>query len=141
MILTPPGDMNIRITHELKEFFLSIGFGHVEITTAENHDKIIAYTSQLAHVVSNAYIKSPTAEMHKGYSAGSYLDLTSVARLNPNMWTELFLNNKDNLVDEIDGLIERLWQYKEAIANGQKEKLFRLLEEGTARKIHLDGGK
>ncbi|HPO04523.1 MAG TPA: prephenate dehydrogenase/arogenate dehydrogenase family protein [Bacillota bacterium] len=139
MILTPPGDLDIRITEQLKHFFLSIGFGHIEITTPEKHDKVIAYTSQLAHVVSNAYVKSPRAEMHKGFSAGSYLDLTRVAKLNPDMWTELFLENREFLTDEIDGLIQRLELYKNAIQNGRHQELHKLLDEGTKRKIMLDG--
>ncbi len=139
MILTPPGDMDIRITDKLKHFFISLGFGHIEITTPEKHDKIIAYTSQLAHVLSNAYVKSPTAEQHKGYSAGSYLDLTRVAKLNPDMWTELFLENKGYLIDEIDGLINRLRLYRDAIEGEEKAELHRLLNEGSRRKIMLDG--
>lgn len=138
MILTPPGDMDINITQKLKDFFLSIGFGHVEITGAKKHDSIIAYTSQLAHVVSNAYIKSPRAEQHKGFSAGSYMDLTRVAKLNPKMWTELFLENRENLSMEIDELVDRLCLYRDAIKNGQEEYLYKLLDEGTKRKIMLD---
>ena len=139
MILTPPGDMDIRITDRLKHFFLSLGFDHIEVTTPAKHDRVIAYTSQLAHVVSNAYVKSPRAEMHKGFSAGSYLDLTRVAKLNPDMWTELFLENKEFLTDEINDLIRRLKMYRDAIENDQGEELYRLLEEGTKRKIMLDG--
>jgi prephenate dehydrogenase len=139
MILTPPEDTDIGIIDGLKHFFLSLEFGHIEITTPEMHDRVIAYTSQLAHVVSNAYVKSPRAERHKGFSAGSYLDLTRVAKLNPDMWTELFLENKEFLCDEIDGLIQRLASYRDVIKSGQKEVLYELLEEGTKRKIMLDG--
>ncbi|HZK02297.1 MAG TPA: prephenate dehydrogenase/arogenate dehydrogenase family protein, partial [Anaerovoracaceae bacterium] len=139
MILTPPGDMDINVTFKLKNFFLEIGFGHVEITTPCNHDKIIAYTSQLAHIVSNAYVKSPSASKHKGFSAGSYLDLTRVARLNPHMWTELFLENKEFLADEIDGLIFRLQSYRDAIKDERSKELFKLLDEGTKRKVMIDG--
>ncbi len=139
MILTPPGDMDIRITDWLKRFFLALGFGHIEITTPEKHDMVIAYTSQLAHVVSNAYVKSERARLHKGFSAGSYLDLTRVAKLNPEMWAELFLENKEFLSDEIDGLIQRLSLYRDAIKENRQEDLHRLLEEGTKRKIMLDG--
>ncbi len=139
MILTPPGDMDIRIVDRLKRFFLDIGFGHIEITTPEKHDRVIAYTSQMAHVVSNAYVKSPRALQHKGFSAGSYLDLTRVAKLNPDMWTELFLENREFLAEEIDELIQRLQLYRDAIENGKKEELHSLLEEGSKRKIMLDG--
>lgn len=139
MILTPPEGIDSEIMDELKQFFLSVGFGHIEIATPEKHDRIIAYTSQLAHVVSNAYVKSPRAELHKGFSAGSYLDLTRVAKLNPDMWTELFLENKEFLCDEIDGLIQRLTSYRDAIINESKEELHKLLDEGSKRKVLVDG--
>ena len=100
---------------------------------------MIALTSQLAHVVSNAYIKSPTAGSHKGFSAGSYKDMTRVAWLNPEMWAQLFLDNKDYLADEIDALIENLTAYKEAVAAGDKEALIKLLDEGRRRKEEIDG--
>ena len=70
-------------------------------TTAEKHDILIAFTSQMPHLVSNAFIKSPSAESHKGFSAGSYKDMTRVAWLNPVMWAELFMENKDNLIFEV----------------------------------------
>ena len=92
----------------LKDLFTAIGFTNIQIATPEEHDKKIAFTSQLAHVVSNAYIKSPTAMEHMGFSAGSYKDLTRVAKLNEHMWTELFLENPENLTNEIDMLIDNL---------------------------------
>ena len=100
---------------------------------------MIAFTSQLAHVVSNAYIKSPTAGNHKGFSAGSYKDLTRVAWLNPQMWAELFLENKDNLTNELDILIENLRAYRDAMAQDDKDTLVRLLDEGRQRKQEVDG--
>ena len=100
---------------------------------------MIAFTSQLAHVVSNAYIKSPTAGTHKGFSAGSYKDLTRVAWLNPDMWAELFLENKDYLMDELDGLIAALQQYREAMADDDLPRLVQLLDDGRRRKEEVDG--
>jgi prephenate dehydrogenase len=111
----------------------------VQLSTPEEHDRIIAFTSQLAHVVSSAYVKSPTALKHKGFSAGSYKDLSRVAKLNETMWTELFLLNRENLVSEIDGMIERLQQYREAIHEGNEKDLWDLLHEGTERKVLIDG--
>ena len=138
MILTPPKGTDIRIVEKLKRFFLSLGFGNVEITTPGIHDKMIAYTSQLAHIVSSAYIKSPTAAGHKGFSAGSYRDMTRVAKLDPDMWTELFLKNRDNLLEELDGLLRRLGQYREALADCRRDDRWDLLSEGNKRKIELD---
>ena len=139
MILIPPKNIDIALLDKLKNLFLKIGFTVIKFSTPEEHDKIIAYTSQLAHVVSNAYVKSPEAEVHSGFSAGSYKDLTRVAKLNPAMWTELFLCNKDNLIKEIDGLIENLQKYSTAIKNSDDDALFNLLKEGSDRKEKIDG--
>ena len=139
MILTPQTDMSIQEMERLKKFWVSLGFNHVQLSTPEEHDRIIAFTSQLAHVVSSAYVKSPTSLKHKGFSAGSYKDLSRVAKLNETMWTELFMLNRLNLVAEIDGIIERLQQYREAIAEGREKDLWDLLHEGTERKVLIDG--
>ena len=100
---------------------------------------MIAFTSQLAHVVSNAYIKSPTAMAHKGFSAGSYKDMTRVAWLNPEMWAELFIDNKDNLEKELDLIISSLSEYKQAIHNSDSEALIKLLADGKRIKEEVDG--
>lgn len=139
MVLTPQTDMTIQEMERLKMFWVSLGFNHVQLSTPEEHDRIIAFTSQLAHVVSSAYVKSPTSLQHKGFSAGSYKDLSRVAKLNETMWTELFMLNRDNLVSEIDGMIERLQQYRDAISEGKEKDLWELLHEGTERKVLIDG--
>lgn len=131
MILVPDKDEKIETLEKLKAILVQIGFKSVTITTAEEHDRIIAYTSQLAHVVSNAYVKSPNSRVHKGFSAGSYKDLTRVAKLNPGMWTELFLENKENLISEIDGIIAELQKYSDAIKADDRETLCSLLDEGS----------
>ncbi len=112
---------------------------NIQIATPEEHDRIIAFTSQLCHIVSNAYVKNNAAMLHKGFSAGSYRDLTRVAKLNENMWTELFMENKDYLVQELDELIVNLVQYKEAIVKSDREKLRELLRDGRIRKETIDG--
>lgn len=134
MILTPLENTDAALIDTAKKFFLSLGFGDITFTTPEEHDRIIAYTSQLAHVVSNAYVKSPTALSRKGFSAGSYKDMTRVAKLNEQMWTELFMDNKENLVNELDILIENLQQYKSALNKADYEKLRSLLREGKDTK-------
>ncbi len=140
IILTPPENVDLEVLENVKKFWASLGFSNFEITTADRHDKIIAYTSQLAHVVSSAYIKSPTALLHKGFSAGSYKDMTRVARLNEAMWTELFLDNADNLSQEIETIIENLKEYGEAIRNRDENKLCALLKDGRERKEQADKG-
>ena len=114
-------------------------FGSFSVTTAADHDKMIAFTSQMPHILSNAFIKSPTAQQHKGFSAGSYKDLTRVAWLNPRMWAELFLSNKENVLFELDTYISSLQQYKQAIIAGDENTLIALLDEGRRRKEEVDG--
>ena len=138
MILTPKDTDDINMLQDVTAFIKSIGFSSVTVTTPEKHDEIIAFTSQLAHVVSNAYVKSPQAKVHKGFSAGSYKDLTRVAKLNENMWAELFMLNKDNLINEIDHIVNSLVQYKEAMMNDDTELLRALLKNGSDRKKEID---
>ncbi len=137
MVLVPPegGDMTrLQTLDRLESLLEPCGFGFFSVTTPERHDRLIAYTSQLAHVVSNAYVKSPTAREHRGFSAGSYKDLTRVARLNAPMWRELFLDNADCLSYELGLIIESLQQYKDAIDESDGERLEALLAEGDRLK-------
>ena len=139
MVLVPADFNNIELLSRVKELLSPAGFGRFSVTTAEKHDEMIAFTSQMAHVVSNAYIKSPTAGSHKGFSAGSYKDLTRVAWLNPQMWAELFLENKDFLMRELNILIENLQKYELAMEQDDLPGLTALLDEGRRRKEEVDG--
>lgn len=122
----------------IKGFYLALGFSEVVITSAEYHDRAIAFTSQLCHIVSNAFIKNEIASEHFGYSAGSYKDLTRVARLNPEMWAELMGKNSDNLSKELDELIANLTLYSKALKSKDNAELKRLLAEGNDRKLMID---
>ena len=133
-----PINANLKVVKWFKDFSIELGFGSVVVTTSEQHDKIIAYTSQLAHVVSSSYVKSPTAENYLGFSAGSFRDMTRVAKLSPDMWTELFLDNSDFLIPELQILIDNLSQYLQVLKNNDKDKLYKLLNDGTTRKINFD---
>ena len=137
MILVPI-NADIFVLSDVKNFYKDLGFLDVVITTAENHDEMIAYTSQLCHIVSNAFIKNQTAEKHLGYSAGSYKDLTRVARLNPEMWSGLMISNKDKLKKELDEFISNLQKYSIALESGSREDLEVLLKEGNDRKLSID---
>ena len=139
MVIVPPVFDDIELLDRAKELLKPAGFGRISVTTAEKHDQMIAFTSQMAHVVSNAYIKSPTASEHKGFSAGSYRDLTRVAWLNAPMWAELFMENRDYLLEELNILIENLSAYRDAMEAGDQEELTRLLDEGKRRKEEVDG--
>lgn len=130
MVVTPKKNEDLRVLDRVKRIMLDCGFAKLNVTTPETHDELIAYTSQLAHVVSNAYVKSPSALRHKNFSAGSYRDLTRVARLNETMWTDLFLDNRENLLTELDIIIENLKKYRDALAESDAVELKSLLREG-----------
>ncbi len=135
MILTPDETTDIRTLAMLKELFLAAGFRELKFSTPDEHDRTIAYTSQLAHIVSNAYVKSPTALIHSGFSAGSFKDLTRVAFLDENMWTSLFLANRDHLIEELSILMKNLGEYADALEANDAERLRALLREGRLQKL------
>ena len=139
MVLVPPSFDDIALLQRVKELLAPAGFGHISVTTAQAHDEMIAFTSQMPHLISNAYIKSPTAAEHKGFSAGSYKDMTRVAWLNAPMWAELFLENRDCLLRELGWLMESLREYRAALEENDLPELTRLLEEGKKRKEEVDG--
>lgn len=142
MVVVPPEMDDLEratVLERLKALLAPCEFGSFTLATADEHDRNIAFTSQLAHVVSNAYVKSPTARDHRGFSAGSYRDLTRVARLNAPMWTELFLDNADHLGRELDVIIESLSAYRDALAAGDAERLEALLAEGDRIKREIEG--
>ena len=133
-IMVPPVHDDINLLDRVEQALAPLDFKKFVVTTADFHDRMIAYTSQMCHVVSNAFIKSPSAQYHKGYSAGSFRDFTRVSRLNEKMWTELFLENRENLLAELDLLIDSLNQYRDAMAAGDADTLCRLLREGRIAK-------
>lgn len=139
MILVPDDVTEFDILATAKAIFQPCGFGRITICTAEKHDEMIAFTSELAHIVSNAYMKSPTAMHHRGFSAGSYKDLTRVAWLNETMWTEIFMDNRDNLIKELDSIMHSLGEYREALADEDRKRLWQLLHEGKMAKEAVDG--
>lgn len=139
MIIVPPTFDDIELLDHVKMLLQPARFGRISVITAEDHDKRIAFTSQLAHVVSNAYVKSPTARAHDGFSAGSYRDLTRVAWLNPDMWAELFLENREALLFEVNTIIESLQKYRDAIDANDFDSLRALLDEGRRIKEEVDG--
>lgn len=139
MVLVPPRYDDASILERVTTALSPCGFGSYSVTTAKEHDEMIAFTSQMPHILSNAFIKSPTAIGHRGFSAGSYKDLTRVAWLNPQMWAELFMDNKENILSELSIYLNNLQQYHNAIASDDKELLIKLLEEGKLRKEAVDG--
>lgn len=133
-IMTPVDGTPKEAVETVREFAKSLRFREVVITTPEEHDRIIAYTSQLAHVVSSAYIKSPSQKRERGFSAGSFKDMTRVAKLNEDMWTSLFLLNRQPLIEEIDSLILHLQEYRDSLAEEDADRLHELLKDGRILK-------
>ena len=139
MVLVPHRFDDMDLLDRAKKALDPCGFGSFSVTTARDHDRMIAFTSQMPHIISNAFIKSPTAASHKGFSAGSYKDLTRVAWLNPQMWAELFLENREFVLNELDTLLSSLQRYRDAVAAQDREGLTALLDEGKKRKEQVDG--
>lgn len=141
LVLVPPAvddSLKLELLSQVREMVRPLGFGKFSVTSAEEHDHVIAFTSQLAHVVSNAYVKSPTAQEHHGFSAGSYRDLTRVAHLNASMWAELMTDNAQYLSQELAYLIDSLAAYRDALEKKDEEQLEELLAEGDRIKRALD---
>ena len=139
MVLVPPRFDDMALLDRAKEALAPCRFGSFSICTAQQHDKRIAFTSQMPHVLSNAFIKSPTALDHKGFSAGSYKDLTRVAWLNAPMWAELCMENRENMLFELDAYISGLQAYRAALEGQDTDALITLFEEGKRRKEEVDG--
>ena len=139
MILTPDKRTDMLLLETLKHFFLDLGFANLTFSDPEEHDRIIAFTSQLAHIDSSAYVKSPEAQRRRGFSAGSFRDMTRVARLDEDMWTELFLDDADYLTKELDILIQNLTEYADALKSRDAEKLRALLKDGREKKATAGG--
>lgn len=139
MIIVPPNFDDMEQINNIKILLEPLRLKKITVTTSEKHDELIAFTSQLPHIISNAYIKSPASKIHAGYSAGSYNDLSRVAALNESMWTELFMENNDNLINELDFFIDKCTEYRQALADGDAEKMKALLSEGNRCKKEADG--
>lgn len=136
-ICTPYNYTPKYITDALVGLAQEMGFARTVVTTPEHHDEMIAFTSQIAHVLACSYVLSPLAPYHSGYSAGSYRDVSRVARINADMWTELFIANGAPLVREIDDLVSNLMKFKYAIVNEDGKQLHDLMEKGNRIKEEI----
>ena len=139
MVLVPPVYDDIAFIDKIKGLLSPAGFGKLSVTTADAHDKTIAFTSQLAHVISSAYISSPTAEEQRGFSAGSFRDMTRVAEINAEMWSEILISNREPLLTELDRLLVSLSELREVISKEDEGRLRELLSRGARRKREYGG--
>ena len=137
MILCTDGLDDPQLLQYARDFFMDLGFRRVQFTNPQTHDEMIAYTSQLAHIVSSAYVKCPLADKHRGFSAGSFADMTRVAKLNENMWTELFFDNREALLPVVEDLVLRVTEYRDALRDNDRDGMMRLLREGRETKERL----
>lgn len=139
MIIITENLEDTELQNYIRDVMSPCRFQNITVCSAEKHDKLIAFTSEMPHIVSNAFIKSPTAKEHLGFSAGSYKDMTRVAWLNEDMWTEIFMENKDNLIFELDHIINYLGEYKKALEEGDSAFLREILHQGKIAKEEVDG--
>lgn len=137
MILCTDGNDDPELLQTARDFFLDLGFRRVQFTAPKTHDEMIAYTSQLAHIVSSAYVKCPLADKHRGFSAGSFADMTRVAKLNEGMWTELFFDNREALLPVVEDLVQRVTEYRDALRDNDRDAMMALLREGRETKERL----
>lgn len=137
MILCTDGNDTPELLQTARDFFMDLGFRRVQFTTPKVHDEMIAYTSQLAHIVSSAYVKCPLADKHRGFSAGSFADMTRVAKLNEVMWTELFFDNREALLPVVEDLVLRVTEYRDALRDNDRDAMMTLLREGRETKERL----
>lgn len=137
MILCTDGLDDPELLQSARDFFMDLGFRRVQFASPRTHDEMIAYTSQLAHIVSSAYVKCPLADKHRGFSAGSFADMTRVAKLNEGMWTELFFDNREALLPVVEDLVQRMTEYRDALRDGDHQAMLTLLREGRETKEKL----
>lgn len=138
MIVVPQHQEDTALLDRVRQLLAPAGFARLAVTTAQHHDDMISYTSQLCHLMSSAYVKSPTARQHRGYSAGSFQDLSRVARLNEDMWTELMMEARRPLLAELELAIGHLEEYRDALAQADAPRLHQLLAQGRICKEQVD---
>ena len=137
--IVPKDKNDIRLLTRVKQFLKVAGFDKFSVLTPEEHDEVIAFTSQLTHLISNAFVKSEMATIEdSSISGGSFHDLTRVAYLDETLWTELFMENRDNLLDELKCFMGELNEYIDALERDDSEKMKRLLIEGKERKEEVE---
>jgi len=131
MILTPSSDTPETILDMLRTFFASVGFARTVVTTPERHDEMIAFTSQLCHVIATTYARDARMVDSLGFSAGSFANMTRIATQDASVWSALYLANRDALVDVLDGFISRFRELREAIASADAQGIMRLIDAGA----------
>ncbi len=138
-IITPADDTPDEVLDAMYDLAKALGCTRMTVTTPEEHDRMIAFTSQLPHVLAGAYVQSPCSARHEGFSAGSYRDVSRVAPVDEVLWSELFAHNSDLLENELEQLIARLEEFRKAIENKDEAHMMRMIKEGRLCKLRADG--
>lgn len=141
MIIIENENTNAEAVQTLTELFIKMGFKLIKHCSADHHDRKIAYTSQLAHIVSNAYVKSPAGKNYVGFTGGSFQDMTRIAGVDEEVWTRLYMLNREKVEEELSILIGNLQKYLQAFKNNNEPTLKQLLKEGRNEKARLDAEK
>lgn len=137
IILTPYPFMGRGPLDKLCPVLRALGFGKIVSTTPAHHDEMIAYTSQLCHVISGAYIKDRLAPETNGYTAGSFADMSRIATMDEKTWSDLFLENKEYLLSAVGRFRERMEEFEKLLAAQDKAGLERWIKEGADMKRSL----
>ena len=130
MVITNCQKSDISAVQIIKKLTKDMGFARIIECSAEVHDKKIAYTSQLAHIVSNAYVKDGEIEGCFGFTGGSFQDMTRIAGVDENVWAALYLENSQNVSQKIGLLIKNLEDIKATIDGGNQTELVKALQSG-----------
>lgn len=140
MILVPGEGIDDEALALLEDLFRQVGFKRMVLAEAARHDEMIAYTSQLCHIVSSAFLRDELAPSHEGFSAGSFRDMIRVGAPDPYLWSELFLDNSAALMPVLNRFIGRLTAMRDAIAANDRDAIWTQLSEGRPIKAQLASG-
>ena len=133
MVITHNDKTDASSLELMRKLTADMGFKYLVECSADTHDKKIAYTSQLAHIVSNSYVKSKEIDGCLGFTGGSFQDMTRIAGVDEEVWSDLYLENAENLIENISNLINVMSEIKEALASTDRQRLIRILSDGRQR--------
>lgn len=137
MVITHGEKTDKDAVNVIKKLVKDMGFKYIVECSPKLHDRKIAYTSQLAHVVSNCYVNDPEIDGCLGFTGGSFQDMTRIAGVDENMWAQLFCANKENLIEKVLNLRAALDNFLAALESGDEKKVKEVFSVGA--KAYRDG--
>ena len=138
MVIVPPKYDDIELFEHIKTLLKPVGFGSITITTAEKHDEMIGFVSQLTHAIAVALMTCNDIEDLEKYTGDSFRDLTRIAKINDEMWSELFLANREALLEQMDQFSAQLLKLRQQLAQGDREGMREVMRHSTARRTALE---